>query len=115
MAKMGSIYVAFHELVQQTPPENGVCPHARVVIMASIVAPAVEMAFAEVYDFECEEKTPQERAEDYFMSFMQMDPEMWWEQYINFPDAFVAQHRRLFDRLPAHEPAYPAASAPAEA
>ena len=114
MASMGQIYVAFYQLVDRVPPDDGVCPHGRVVIMAKI-APAVYVAYAEVYDDECEEKTPTERAEDYFLSFMQMDPKTWWEQELIFPEAAVKKHQRLFDLLPEDKPAYPGATAPAPA
>ena len=116
MASMGQIYVAFFELIRKDPPNpNVVDRHARVAIMHHIVAPAVETAYAECYDSECEEKTPQERAEECFVSYMNMDPERWWEEEINFPEAAVAKHQPLFDRLPEDKPAYPGATAPAPA
>ena len=115
LASMGSIYVAFHEVIGIAPPADVVDNSARVAIMMNIVAPAVETAYAEVYDDECEEKTPTERAEDYFLSFMQMDPKTWWEQELIFPEAAVKKHQRLFDLLPEDKPAYPGATAPAPA
>jgi len=70
------------------------------------------MAYAEVYDRECEEKTPEERAVQLFESFMSMSPETWWKEQIIFPESAVTHHAALFRRIPENEPIYPRATAP---
>ena len=83
MASMGQLYAAFHQVVPEManePPVDGVCKNVRFVIMSTIVAPSVQMAYEEVYDPEIEEHTPEERALQLFESYMAMAPEVWWIQ-----------------------------------
>ena len=111
VASMGQLYVAFHDVVDREPPKDGVCPHARLAVMAEIVAPSVQMAYAEMYDSECEEKTPEERAIQLFESFMSMALETWWKEQIIFTDSAVERHAPLFRCLPENEPSYPSGAA----
>ena len=106
---MGQLYMALHAVTGEEPPEGSVCQNARFLVMSTIVAPSVQLAYEEVYDSEIEEHTPEERAAQLLEEFMLMSPEEWWNQQLVFVGPVVERHALTFAWLLDHPdvPPYP--------
>ena len=104
---LGQIYVAFHRVTGTEAPARGDMPRVCLVIVQLIVRQCVELTYQESYDFECEERTPAERAEQICSSLLDMPLDTWWEQEFIFnPDA-VKKHEGMFDLIPEEKPPFP--------